>query len=112
MNNIRSNNNIIKNEAIFIETIVNKNIYSDLLLNITLLTGSLGFLIVGISSFYKSNLLPILNAKEIIFFPQGATMSFYGTLGVIIGFYQLLILYWSTDLYILLLIDSFQRIMD
>lgn len=68
--------------------IKNKEKNADLLLSAIMLIGSIGFLIVGISSYTKYNLIDFLNAKEILFFPQGLTMSFYGVLGSIISVYQ------------------------
>ena len=57
-----------------------------------ILLGATGFLIVGISSYLKYNLVPILEAEEIVFFPQGITMCFYGSLGTILALLQLKIL--------------------
>lgn len=93
--NTAENNKITKSDLIFKENITNTNFLSDIIINIILFLGSFGFLLVGISSFYKFDLLPMLDAKEIIFFPQGATMSFYGTSGIIVSIYQFLILYWK-----------------
>ena len=45
-------------------------------------SGGLGFLLTGLSSYLQVNLLPIIHAEKIIFFPQGLVMCFYGTLGV------------------------------
>lgn len=44
--------------------------------------GGLDFLLTGLSSYYKVNLLPIIHAENIDFFPQGLVMCFYGMLGV------------------------------
>jgi len=49
-------------------------------------------LTVGVSSYIKNNLIPFLNADQIIFFPQGITMCFYGSLGTILALLQLKIL--------------------
>lgn len=49
--------------------------------------GGLGFLLTGLSSYLESNLLPIIHAENIIFFPQGFVMSFYGLLGIFFSFY-------------------------
>ena len=69
-----------KNENLFLETITNKQKNNDILFSLIMLLGSIGFLIAGISSYFKTN--------EIIFFPQGITMCFYGTCGLIISSYQ------------------------
>ena len=38
------------------------------------------FLLAGISSYFKINLLPFANPTELVFIPQGLVMMFYGTL--------------------------------
>ena len=44
--------------------------------------GSLDFLLTGLSSYFNFNLLPIIHSENIIFFPQGLVMCFYGLLGL------------------------------
>jgi hypothetical protein len=60
----------------------------DTIISTTMLLGSLSFLIVGISSYFKVELIGFLNAKDILFFPQGLTMCFYGIAGILISSYQ------------------------
>jgi hypothetical protein len=83
------------NEEILKEKIVepNKNIKN--LINGILFLGSLGFLIIGISSYLKFNIFEMLNANEIIFFPQGITMFFYGIIGIFFSINQFLILFFE-----------------
>jgi hypothetical protein len=65
--------------------------------------GGLGFLLTGISSYLGEdntvvrwlNLLPFIQSKNIIFFPQGLVMCFYGILGLIFSIYLWLTLFWS-----------------
>ena len=45
-----------------------------------LLIGGLMFLLAGISSYLKINLLPFANTTELVFIPQGIVMMFYGIL--------------------------------
>ena len=52
-----------------------------------LFLGGLGFLLAGISSYFKINLLPFTNTAELVFIPQGLVMIFYGTLGLGISIY-------------------------
>lgn len=77
-----------KNDKILIRKIKNNEKNIDLVLSTTMLLGSLGFLIVGFSSYINQNIIDFLNAKEIIFFPQGLTMCFYGLTGLLISSYQ------------------------
>lgn len=52
-----------------------------------LFIGGLGFLLAGISSYIKINLLPFSNTTKLIFVPQGLIMMFYGTLSLSISIY-------------------------
>lgn len=77
-----------KNNKILIDEIKNNEKLSDIVISTTMFLGSLGFLIVGVSSYLNIDIIGFLNAKEIIFFPQGLTMCFYGVAGLIISTYQ------------------------
>lgn len=57
--------------------------------------GSVGFLATGLSSYFNINFFYILNSKNIIFFPQGLIMCFYGFLGLIFSVYLWLTILWS-----------------
>ena len=60
-----------------------------------ILLGSIGFLITGLSSYFDNNYLFIFNSKNIVFFPQGLIMCFYGLLGLIFSLYLWLTILWS-----------------
>lgn len=95
MNNIKlkeKNNINIKTEKLFKEEIIETDKLLKYTINIIILLGSLGFFIVGISSYIKINLIFFLQADQIIFFPQGLTMCFYGFCGTIISINQIKIL--------------------
>jgi len=57
-----------------------------------LLVGGIGFLLAGISSYLKINLLPFANPTELVFIPQGLVMMFYGTLSFGMSIYILITL--------------------
>jgi hypothetical protein len=84
------NNNLIKREII----IGSKRI-SNYLITIILFLGGLGFFFSGLSSYYKINILPFSNLKELLFIPQGIIMTFYGTVAIIISFYIFLTILWD-----------------
>nr|YP_007517019.2 photosystem I assembly protein ycf4 [Euglena viridis]AEY70792.2 photosystem I assembly protein ycf4 [Euglena viridis] len=90
--NLRKNDLIFKNENILKENIVETDKLIKYIFNITILLGGLSFLIVGLSSYIGYNIIMFFNASEIIFFPQGLTMCFYGVAGIIVGLNQLKIL--------------------
>lgn len=83
---------ILKTNTILKEKITEDDKTIKYLLNFIILGGGLGFLIVGISSYIKYNLVFFLKADQIIFFPQGLTMCFYGICGTLVGINQLRIL--------------------
>jgi hypothetical protein len=79
--------------TIFVDVVQIENKKFKILLDLILFLGSLGFLIVGISSFLNYNLLFFINASSVIFFPQGLVMSFYGFFGLIFALNQIFIMY-------------------
>ena len=57
--------------------------------------GGLGFLLAGISSYSKVNLLPFTNPTQLVFIPQGIVMSFYGILGLLLSCFLWLTIFWD-----------------
>jgi len=47
-----------------------------------LFLGGLSFLLAGLSSYFKINLLLFTSATDLVFLPQGLVMMFYGTLSL------------------------------
>jgi hypothetical protein len=80
---------------VFIDVIAIENKIFKRLLDLLLLSGSLSFLIVGISSFLNYNLVFFLNSASIVFFPQGLIMSFYGFFGLLFALNQVFLTYWK-----------------
>lgn len=54
---------------------------------ITIGLGSIGFILAGISSYTKTNLLPFTDTTQFLFIPQGITMLLYGTVGFLLDIY-------------------------
>jgi hypothetical protein len=59
------------------EKIVGSRRFSNYFWALLLLIGGLMFLLAGISSYLKINLLPFANTTELVFIPQGIVMMFY-----------------------------------
>ncbi|MGJ3247475.1 MAG: photosystem I assembly protein Ycf4 [Elainellaceae cyanobacterium] len=59
------------------------------------LFGGAGFLLAGLSSYFKVNLLPVANPTELIFIPQGIAMGFYGIIGLGLATYLWLVIFWN-----------------
>jgi hypothetical protein len=77
-----------KNMDILYEKVQGSRTASNFFWTFVIFLGSLGFLIVGISSYVKYNIIGFLNSNSIIFFPQGLVMCIYGCLGILLSLYQ------------------------
>jgi len=64
------------------DNIIGSRRFSNYFWSFFLFVGGLGFLLAGISSYLKINLLPFANTTELVFIPQGLIMMFYGTLSL------------------------------
>jgi len=69
------------------DKIIGSRRFSNYFWSVFLFIGGLGFLLAGISSYFKVNLLPFANTTELVFIPQGLVMMFYGTLSLSISVY-------------------------
>jgi hypothetical protein len=69
------------------DKIVGSRRFSNYFWSFFLFLGGIGFLLAGISSYLKINLLPFANPTELVFIPQGLVMTFYGTLSFGISMY-------------------------
>ncbi len=49
--------------------------------------GGLGFLLAGISSYLRIQLLPFTDSQTLVFIPQGIVMTFYGTIGILLSLF-------------------------
>lgn len=57
--------------------------------------GGIGFSLASLSSYFHLNLVPLGNASELIFIPQGAAMGFYGTAAILLATYLWLVIQWD-----------------
>nr|UIS24057.1 photosystem I assembly protein Ycf4 [Myosurus minimus] len=60
-----------------------------------LFLGSMGLLLVGISSYLGRNLTSLFPSPEIPFFPQGIVVSFYGISSIFITYYFYCAIWWN-----------------
>ena len=77
------------------DRIVGARRFSNYFWGILLIFGGIGFLLAGLSSYFKINLLPFANPSELIFLPQGLVMMFYGTISLSLSFYILATMFWD-----------------
>ena len=83
------------NKDIRQDKIVGSRRFSNYFWTFFLFVGGISFLLAGLSSYLKINLLPFANPVELVFIPQGVVMMFYGTLSLSIGIYTLLTVIWD-----------------
>lgn len=57
--------------------------------------GGTGFFLTGLSSFFSTNLIFFSDSSEISFIPQGIVLLFYGTVGIILGTFISLTVWWN-----------------
>ena len=60
----------------------------------SILLGGTGFVLSGLSSYFRMELLYPIKLSILCFFPQGMIMTFYGTIGVVISLFL-----WLTIIY-------------
>nr|YP_009258505.1 hypothetical chloroplast RF4 [Netrium digitus]ANI25545.1 hypothetical chloroplast RF4 [Netrium digitus] len=78
---------IIQSETLWIELVIGSRRLSNIFWASLLFLGALGFLIVGLSSYFGKELIPFLSSKPILFTPQGLVMCFYGIGGIFLSLY-------------------------
>nr|YP_010174183.1 photosystem I assembly protein Ycf4 [Clerodendrum trichotomum]QSJ54934.1 photosystem I assembly protein Ycf4 [Clerodendrum trichotomum]QVL23947.1 photosystem I assembly protein Ycf4 [Clerodendrum trichotomum] len=84
-----------RSEHIWIELIAGSRKLSNFCWALIVFLGSLGFLLVGTSCYLGRNLIPFVPSQQIIFFPQGIVMSFYGIAGLFISSYLWCTISWN-----------------
>nr|YP_010953920.1 photosystem I assembly protein Ycf4 [Cladopus fukienensis]WMV01315.1 photosystem I assembly protein Ycf4 [Cladopus fukienensis] len=83
-----------RSKQIWIELIEGARKTSNISWAFIIFLGSLGFFFVGVSSYLGQNGISFFQSQQILFFPQGIVMSFYGIAGLFISSYL-----WSTILW-------------
>lgn len=71
------------------DKIIGSRRFSNYFWSLFLLIGGLGFLLAGISSYFKINLLFFTDLTNLVFIPQGLVMMFYGTISLGISIYTI-----------------------
>lgn len=84
-----------RSEHIWIELIRGSRKTSHFCWTCILFFGSLGFVVVGTSSYFSRNILSVFPDQQIVFFPQGIVMSFYGIAGLFISTYLWCTISWN-----------------
>jgi hypothetical protein len=82
-------------EEIRQDKIVGSRRFGNYFWGIFLTAGGVSFLLAGMSSYFKVNLLPFANPTELAFIPQGLVMMFYGTLSLSLSIYISATILWD-----------------
>ena len=77
------------------DKIIGSRRFSNYFWSVFLFIGGLGFLLAGLSSYFKINLLPFANSIELNFIPQGILMLIYGLGALLVSIYLILIIIWD-----------------
>jgi hypothetical protein len=85
----------IKSEFLWIETVVGSRRFSNVLWATIVLLGALGFILVGLSSYFNKDLIYFLPSQSITFTPQGLVMCFYGIGGFFFSLYLWFAIFWG-----------------
>jgi hypothetical protein len=77
------------------DNIVGSRRFSNYFWSTFLAVGGISFLLAGLSSYFKINLLPFANPTELVFIPQGIVMLFYGSLSLTLSIYISVTIIWD-----------------
>nr|WCD66975.1 Ycf4 [Impatiens morsei] len=84
-----------RSEHLWIELIVGAQKISNFCWAFIVFLGSLGFLLTGTSSYLGRNFISFFPSQQIMFFPQGLIMCFYGIAGLFISSYLWCTISWN-----------------
>lgn len=88
-------NPTMNNESLLRSYITGSRRISNIFWAVVVSLGGLGFFLTGLSSYFKTNLLILSNSSTISFIPQGVVLLFYGTIGLLIGLFLFLTIWWN-----------------
>jgi hypothetical protein len=84
-----------KSESLLIEKIIGSRRIDNYVWATIVFLGAIGFLLVGISSYFNKDIFPFLSSQSISFTPQGLVMCFYGIGGFFLSLYLWCAIFWG-----------------
>ena len=84
-----------KDSLVLRQTILGSRRFSNYFWGIVVSIGGVGFLLAGLSSYFKVNLLLVSDETGLQFIPQGVALLFYGTAGSLLATYLWLLVIWN-----------------
>ncbi|MEL6441669.1 MAG: photosystem I assembly protein Ycf4 [Cyanobacteria bacterium J06621_8] len=82
-------------QQILKQNILGSRRLSNLFWAVIVTIGGVGFLLAGLSSYLKVNLLIVSDTSELQFVPQGVALTFYGVAGSLLATYLWFLLVWD-----------------
>lgn len=82
-------------DRVFRQNILGSRRLSNYLWAIIVSMGGVGFLLAGLSSYLKTNLLIVSDPSSLQFIPQGVALTFYGVAGISLAIYLWLLVTWD-----------------
>ena len=86
---------LTQNKSVLRYEVLGARRFSNILWGAVVSIGGGGFLLAGLSSYLHRNLLPIGDATDLVFVPQGIALSFYGVAGSLLAIYMWLTVLWN-----------------
>lgn len=84
-----------QDNQVLTQTIVGARRPSNYFWAIISMMGGVGFLLAGLSSYFKMNLLIVSDTTNLQFIPQGIALTFYGVAGSLVSLYLWLVVLWD-----------------
>ena len=86
---------MIDNSSVFRQNILGSRRFSNFFWAVAVSLGGTGFLLAGLSSYLKTNLLIVSDPTGLQFIPQGIALGFYGVAGLLLAIYLWLLIVWN-----------------
>jgi hypothetical protein len=82
-------------EYLWIDKVIGSRRISNYVWASVVLLGAIGFILVGLSSYIGTDIIPFLQSQSISFTPQGLVMLFYGVGGFFLSIYLWCVIIWG-----------------
>lgn len=83
------------NSSVFRQNIVGSRRFSNYFWAVVVSLGGTGFLLAGLSSYFRTNLLIVSDPSDLQFVPQGIALTFYGVVGLLYGIFLWFQIAWN-----------------
>lgn len=85
----------VNHDRVFRQSVTGSRRFSNYWWAVIITLGAGGFLLAGLSSYLKVDLIPFSEPSQLIFVPQGIAMGFYGVAGLLLATYLWLVVLWD-----------------